>query len=325
LIQLDSQSFENAVMRLSTIQKQIKHPENAIEFLFESFEPKKHSQKVAAIDGSHHGIKGIDFVLLALRAGVHIYQEGKLIKSDIDPVKIEIILNSSHMTMGYDTVYESYYQGLVGELPNQSVDREKVPERIRTLLEWTKVKKMVEELGEGDIVVFDGSLISGAISTNHDFVHTLTEEAKRKKIALVGLSKDSGLMMGVAPLSLLLANAARNQHPGKNWMVSYKDSYFIQFNAERPMVFRMDCILPEGSTPQDLVEKLAAYAYDPACLGYPFPMQHIHDSVRIDRMQMQDCVERLQAEFQKIHAGIVDFKQLFETYHQQLDQISWGR
>lgn len=294
-------------------------------FNFSSFKVKNHSYKIAAIDGSHHNLKGLNFFFSTLRAGYLLYQEGKMIDKNIDDIKIEFISKLKGTNAYYEYVHEKYYQDIIGDIPKGKLEFDKVAERIRTLLEWEKVRFLIEELSKDDMIIFDGSLISGEISTNYTFYDHLVKRAKEKGIALVGLSKDTSLSINSISLPLLLNESSRKHFANKNWYVEHNDTFFVKFSKHVELIFRIDAVLPDHLSMEELLSRIGAYCFDPATLGYPFPMQAIHDGVRISEMEIQQCLEIFKIECGKQNIPTSFINQLFSIYHDQLDKISWGR
>lgn len=294
-------------------------------FTFQAFMATNHNHTIAAIDGSHNNIKGMNFIFSALRAGYLLYQDGKLVKKAVDPIKVEFIMNNDVYPVGFLHKHEQYYHQITGDIPTGKLEWEKVTERIRTLLEWDKVKYLVQTLHKGDIIIFDGSLISGEISTSHEFVNQLKRLAQDKGISLVGLSKDTSLSIGTSPLPILLKKAAESQHPNQNWFTAYKDTYFVRFSKQKELIFRVDAVLPKDVEMETILGQIGAYCYDPATPGYPFPMQKIHDGVRISEMERDYCFELFQKECYKSDLPKDTVQQIFTIYHDQLDKISYGR
>jgi len=294
-------------------------------FHFESFVNDNHNYVIAAVDGSNHNIKGNNCVFSTMRAGYLLYQYGKEIKSSIDPIKAEFMVNDDVKDIGFQYKHEYYFHSITGEIPSGQVEYDKVVERIRTLLEWDKVKYLIQTLHKGDIIIFDGSLISGEISTSHEFFSQLTDIAKSKGISLVGLSKDTSLSMGGIPIPLVLQKASRTQCPEQNWFVSIEDTHFVRFITQKEHIFRVDAVLPPGLEMKTLLSRIGAYCYDSISLGYPYPMQLIHNSVLIKENQRNYCFNLFKQQCRENQVSESTFNQLFSIYHQQLDKIAKGR
>lgn len=324
MINVDLESISGA---LDDVKKLIEDSQSSsqIDFNFKSFKASNHDYRIAAIDGSHHNIKGINFIFSTLRAGYLLYQFGKVVEENIDPIKVEFIMNNNVPNVGYEYKHEKYYQEIIGDIPNGKLDFDKVTERIRTLLEWKKINELVDKLGKNDIIIFDGSLISGEISTSHTFVNDLMERTTQKGITLVGLSKDTSLSIESAPLPLALAESAKRFHPDKNWYVEYEGNYFVKFSKKTDQIFRVDAVMPEDITIDEILSRIGAYCFDPATFGYPYPMQKIHDAVRISEMEMKYCEDLFKVQCQKAGISPDIIGKIFSIYHNQLDIISYGR
>lgn len=296
-----------------------------IDFKFKSFKAKNTDSIIAAIDGSHHNIKGTNFVFSTLRTGTLFYQSGILKEEKIEPIKVEFIMNNSAPVVGFEYKHEKYYQEIIGDIPNGKLEFEKVTERIRTLLEWKQINDAIDQLGKDDIIIFDGSLISGEISTSHDYVSDLMDRTKEKGITIIGLSKDTSLSIDSAPLTLALSNASKMHFPNKNFYAEYEGNFFVKFSNQTEQIFRVDAVTPDDTSIEEVLSKIAAYCFDSAIFGYPFPMQKIHDAVRISEMEVKYCEDLFKAECLKngIKQEVID--KIFSIYHNQLDIISYGR
>jgi hypothetical protein len=296
------------------------------QYKFNSFKARNETFRFAAIDGSNHNIRGVNFLFSTIRAGYQIFENGKLMEASIDPVLVEFIANNNDPKVGYINKYEGYYQEIVRNLPEKYPDFEKTPERIRTLLEWGKLVELIDYLGEDDIIVFDGALISGTITTNHHFFNGLANKAKDKGITLVGLSKDTSLSIDSAPVPIVLLESSQQHHPNKNWYVEYKPgTYFVRFTKLIEQVFRLDAVIPGHLNIDTILARISSYCFDDATLGYPFPMQAIHDAVRIDERQREECFAIFKQEYLKKGLPEKLFNDMFNIYHDRLDTISFGR
>lgn len=335
MFKLDMNSLKNSLNNIQEITLS-KNEQSNQKFEFKPFKAKNSSSIIAAIDGSNHNIQGLNFTLTNLRTGYLLYKEGKLLKENIDSIKMEILINSNDPQIGYKQKYRQYYKELTSELPEEHIEIDKAPDRLRTLMEWGKISHLIENvLNKDDIIIFDGSLISGAISTNHLFFEELKTKANEKGISLVGLSKDSGLSINNAPISLILSKAAKKQCPKSNWYVQFdlkenenvenQETYFIKFTKRQDLIFRFDVFYPTHSNAEDIISKISAYCFDTQTLGYPYPMQKIHDSVRISDLEKEQCFFALKTEWTKEKMTGEEFDSLFFNYHKQLDIISHGR
>ncbi|MFP3725676.1 DNA double-strand break repair nuclease NurA [Priestia filamentosa] len=335
MITLDEMSLGNSILTIKNMTDS-KRTNSKKDYNFKHFKIQNHMSKIAAVDGSNHAIPGVNFVIAALRSGYLIYQDGELIEEHISKIKLETLINSNDTQAGFLKVYKDYFYSLTGEIPEEYLEFDKAAERLRSIMEWKNISDLVESLDRGDIVVFDGSFISGAISTNRLFFETLVSKAKDKGISLVGLSKDTSLSVDNVPIPSLLREAAKNQSISKNWYVEIpeEDTYFVNFTKESDLIFRVDIVHPDEEELETVLSKVGAYAFSDLMIGYLYPMQRIHDEVRISEMDKQICFEILKHQWiansnpkntEELMDVISEFDELFFNYHKQLDIISSGR
>lgn len=325
MIHIDSSSLKNAVRDIEKVVLDgTKHARE--KYPFASFKAKNQSFQLAVIDGSNHSIRGMNFTFAALRTGYQIYQDGAEVERKVDPISVELLANHKDPQIGFEAKFLHYYQEIVGENPVGFPEFDKTPERIRTLCEWQKLIELIDKLGRGDVIVFDGTLISGVITTTHKFFNGLADRAREKGITLVGLSKDTSLSIDTAPVPLVLLESSSMHHPNQNWYIEFRPgTYFVRFTKKADLVFRIDAVLSGDETIESLLSKIGAYCFDYATLGYPFPLQNIHDAVRISEMERDECFEVFKQEYRKAGLSQKVFEEIFQIYHDQLDKISFGR
>lgn len=320
---IDQTSIRRAAEFLETVRSQLRS-DSELEDTYNlmPFKARNHSNVLAAIDGSHHSVKGKSFVFSAINSGFQLFQEDKLVHSEISRTKVEILTKDN-----YKKRHNEYYKNVTGQKPQGHLDFDKATERIRTLLEWDKVKYLISYLGKGDIILFDGSMISGVISTNKHFFDDLCEQARDKGIILAGLSKDTSLLKNNVPIPMILASHMEKQSIKSNWYHYYEaeKTYFVKFRKHIDLIFRLDLVLPDDINPETAIKLIASYCYNEGNQGYPYPLQWIHDEVRISEQQFLSCLEEFKVECRKRGISRAFIDELFTIYHDQLDVMSFGR
>ncbi|MCK2000128.1 DNA double-strand break repair nuclease NurA [[Brevibacterium] frigoritolerans] len=320
---IDQNSLRRAAEFMETVRGQLRN-DSEIEDVYHLslFKAKNHENIIAAVDGSHHSIKGKSFVFSAINSGFQLFQGETLVHTEISRTKIEVLTKDN-----YKKRHAEYYINVTGQRPQGHLDFEKGTERIRTILEWDKVKYLVSTLGKGDIILFDGSMISGVISTNKQFFEELCEKAKSRGIVLAGLSKDTSLLKDNVPVPMILAGQMKKQKITSNWYHYYESekTYFVKFRNHIDLIFRLDLVLPEEMNPQEAIKLIASYCYNNGNQGYPYPLQWIHDQVRISEQQFSSCLEDFKNECRRRGIPKAFIDELFTIYHDQLDVMSFGR
>lgn len=320
---IDQNSLIRSAQFLENVRGQLKTDSEVNDvYHFKTFKAKNHKNVLASIDGSHHSVKGKSFVFSAINSGFQLYQSEKLIHTEKSRTKIEILTKEN-----YKKRHAEYYINVTGQRPQNNLDFDKVTERIRTLLEWNKVKYLISILNRGDIILFDGSMISGVISTNKFFFDNLCDEAKQKGIILAGLSKDTSLLKDNVPVPMILAAQSRKQNIEGNWYFYYKEenTYFVKFRKYIDLIFRLDLVFPEDSSDEEIIKSIGSYCFNKGNQGYPYPLQWIHDEVRISEQQFLHCLEEFKIECRNRGIPKSFIEELFTIYHDQLDIMSFGR
>lgn len=346
---IDSKSLNESIHALQTLSKS-RNLKSKSDFEFKRFTVGNEVCKVAAVDGSNNNIAGINMAVTVMRSGFLIYQNGEVVKESISPLIIETLINTPNPNIGFMKKYKDYFYNLTNMATNSLLEYEKAPERLRTILEWSDINRLTEELEKGDVIIFDGSLISGTISTSREFYDLVVERAKEKGVALVGLSKDTSLTMDSVPIPSILKDASLRQGFNENWYTKInlrdvenaseetikqiKETYFVKFVKEKPYIFRVDMVIPDNTTLEQVLSKIGVYAFSKRNLGYPRPMQKIHDKVRISHLEKEQCFNFMKRQWLKrqnpsneyeYKRCIKEFNEMFFNFHDALDVVSNGR
>ena len=183
------------------------------------------------------------------------------------------------------------------------------------------MKYLISCLGKGDIVLFDGSMISGVISTSKTFFEQLCNKAKSKGIIVAGLSKDTSLTKDNVPVPMILLAQAKKQNIDSSWYHYYEEekTYFVKFRKHVDLVFRLDLVLPDEVKAEEAIKLIASYCYSKGNKGYPYPLTMIHKQVIIKEHHFQACLEEFKNECRKRKIPNAFLDELFAIYHDQLD------
>jgi len=145
-------------------------------------------------------------------------------------------------------------------------------------------RKALRRLSEGDYVLLDGASFFGG---KRGFHTSLYEEALRKKVNLLTVSKQSPTLHDERGRDLMAATCILAPHP--IWIYHpvkeankdkhlYGDVSLVKLCQDSLRVFR--CDIMEYLTNRDISELLSpltAISEDPRCLGYPVTLWLAHD------------------------------------------------
>ena len=139
-------------------------------------------------------------------------------------------------------------------------------------------------LGEGDYVLLDGASFFGG---KRGFHTSLYEEALRKKVNLLAISKQSPMLCDekgrdfMASTSFLASYPLWVYHPVKEANMEqhlYGDVSLVKLCEDSQHVFRCDIMDPLASNDvPEFLSPLTSLSEDPRCLGYPVTLWLAHE------------------------------------------------
>jgi hypothetical protein len=142
----------------------------------------------------------------------------------------------------------------------------------------------IRGLGEGDYVLLDGASFFGG---KRGFHISLYEEALRKKVNLLAISKQSPMLCDekgrdfMASTIVLASYPCWVYHPVKEANMEkhlYGDVSLVKLCGDSQHVFRCDIMDPlASSNVSEFLSPLTSLSEDPRCLGYPVTLWLAHE------------------------------------------------
>jgi len=138
-------------------------------------------------------------------------------------------------------------------------------------------------LCEGDYVLLDGASFFGG---KRGFHTSLYEEALRKKVNLLAVSKQSPMLCDekgrdfMASTTILASYPLWVYHPVKEANMEehlYGDVSLVKLCEDSQHVFRCDIMDPLASNVSEFLSPLTSLSEDPRCLGYPVTLWLAHE------------------------------------------------
>jgi len=318
-IEIDSGEEEKELLLLD---------KNLDQLSFENITKMPCENKVAAVDGGSATIlKTRSFLIGVYRAGYVIFQKGKRVKEKFVPLRMEILSLENKAEK-----YLQAYQELVGEVPNEIPELDKILDRLRLFDEWGLVKELLTELDKGDMILVDGSL-RASIVPPYNLLLEVTQEASQKNIHLVGVTKTSTLYWGKkSPLIPMVVKSSEKFYPESKWFCRLSDLnlalknpnwfgtiYVSRLKASSDFAFRVDVNRLDQTEPQKVFSWLSELSSDPAYLGYPYPLAAVHNRARILGSEVEDIKYRLQSKALEKGISSADWDLLFRDFHEILN------
>ncbi len=271
--------------------------------------------RIAAVDGGSGIAEPMGGLYLGLvRTGYVIYS-GDRERKEISPIDVfHIGFQNS------EEIYADRYEEIFGERPAKmgETDPKYMLQRIRTLEEYRYAFKAIQMLNEGDILLVDGAL-RGDLHTPEIAIRMLSEMAQDKGISVVGISKNSGMSIGMMPLIPFLDTKASAEGYGR-WFTRIsgrvsggkEEIFVVKYNPLGESAFRTDVITLEKV--ENIFGRIAWYCDDVAYLGYPYPLADVHNEVIIKKGVVEDVSSRFRV------SAMMNGLDMPEDYHRKLDR-----
>ncbi len=266
------------------------------------------------------------FNVSGIRAGRAAFVDGKFSSEKTSSPSLKLItLSPSNL----EEVYSDYHRKIIGEEP-QDIPRtiEEGVGRIRSLIEWKEVLASAENMEEGDVLAFDGSLWAG-IKGSEALLERLIELCKFRKIMLCGVSKRSSLAYMGMPAIPMIQTFGEAYASGSPWYFKldieggqdklFGEPYVVSLASRSIFVFKVDISLPEGVEAGQLFSKLAGYSNDPGYLGYPYPLAKAHNEVAFSRTEVENIRHLMEREAGKMGMDMAKWHLSFQNFHDVLD------
>ena len=244
------------------------------------------NKKIMFIDGGNAEIlKASNFSLQLMRIYYSIYQQNKKIASK----KHEFYVLVNALNKDEEIVYKTEFFGLNKEkIEFNSFDEtirqgrhrisiSNIGNVIRRFIELETATKLIDELGDGDIILMDGDL-KASITNEADYFSELYGKALDKKVVVSALSKTNELFTekGNALIPVLkelepnsipwyyfpLVEISNNSHQ--------VDIYIVKLNRNSKYVFKFEVFNKMSYEINELLAVLRNNSSDPVFLGYPY-------------------------------------------------------
>jgi hypothetical protein len=157
-------------------------------------------------------------------------------------------------------------------------------------------------LCEGDYVLLDGASFFGG---KRGFHTSLYEEALRKKVNLLAISKQSPMLCDekgrdfMASTSILASFPRWVYHPVKEANMEkhlYGDVSLVKLCEDSQRVFRCDIMDPLATNVPEFLSPLTSLSEDPRCLGYPVTLWLAHEFSGASNSKILEYYDRIEKE-----------------------------
>lgn len=245
------------------------------ESAFKKFEGLENARG-AAIDGSSFRIlSGHSFVISGRRTGYVIADERGIISKKIGNIVVEAIEKREAKKLFKDK-YEEVMDCIPSKIPE---NMDEVVDAIRGLEEHAVARDAMDKLGEGDILMMDGSLKGSEFLS--DVIDRNCRYAIERGIHLVGICKRSDLYTDRLPVLSWVKRRGDKIFGRQRWYYPLSEEnkiYIAKLHPFSRFSFRVD-INPAESDVEKIFGRVSAFSNDVSYIGYPYPLAEIHRNV----------------------------------------------
>ncbi|MDG6222723.1 MAG: DNA double-strand break repair nuclease NurA [Candidatus Bathyarchaeota archaeon] len=183
----------------------------------------------------------------------------------------------------------------------------------------------LRELGAGDYILLDGASFFGG---KRGFHTSLYEEALRKKINLLAISKQSPMLCDekgrdfMASTSVLTPYSLWVYHPVKEANMEkhlYGDVSLVKLCEDSKHIFRCDIMDSTSQNVTELLSPLTSLSEDPRCLGYPVTLWLAHEFSGASASKLLQYYDLIEKELET--AGILETLRVEELSCSFADKI----
>ncbi len=293
------------------------------ELEFNPIEEKTPEFSALAIDGGQGTIVANNvFVAGVYRAGYVSFRSRTRSGDFAYPLQLVNLSRANYMN-----VFEELYEKCYGIRPEVYPAFGEVLGWLRKICEDKCLRNGLARLQAGDMILVDGAL-RGDDRTDHGFLKGFLEDAAKKGVNVVAVSKASGLLWrGGANLVAVIKSLGDRLHKDKCWYarVNKIDGatanqrlghiYIARLAGFSDLAFRIDLSRFNSGTVKEVMAGLSSLSTDPFFLGYPYPLAAVHQMVRLSEDELYGLALRLRdkAILSGIDEGRWDI--LFGDYH----------
>lgn len=301
------------------------------------------ANKIAFVDGGNLEIlKAADFSLNLIRVYCSIYKNNKKINSMNEECYALVYADNKDDEIFYKT---KLFSGNREILPDEEdlifssfdtslrrgqhrIDISGVASVIRKFSELKMASKVVEELGNGDVIVLDGSLQS-SVTNENKYLELLYKKGLERNVLITALSKSCTLMTEkgnslIVILSIICPEGRWYYYPVVeiDSLEHQAEMFFVKFHEKSKHIFRFEIYKKQKSNSGRILSLIVENSNDPVFLGYPYGLVEADKFARVSNKELDYFKTMLTLKLGKA-ANKMDSHLSVRNAHDILDKISY--
>ncbi len=253
---------------------------------FHKINKTEKNKKIAFIDGGNAELLNLANLSLQLvRVYYNIFNKNKKIDSKRFDfyVLVEAVDKNGEINYSVDIAPDTFLDKLLFDSfdetireGNHRINISKVGEVVRRFLELHFASVITDNLGNGDIIVLDGSL-KASITNENKFFSALFEKALKKGIIITALSKTCTYLTNngnsaISAINSISPSGCWYYHPVAEISSEehQADMFFVKLNEKSKYTFRFEVFKKNKYEIDSILDLLVNNSKDPVFLGYPY-------------------------------------------------------
>jgi len=253
---------------------------------FHKINKTEKNKKIAFIDGGNAELLNLANLSLQLvRVYYNIFNKNKKIDSKRFDfyVLVEAVDKNGEINYSVDIAPDTFLDKLLFDSFDETIREgkhmikiSKVGEVVRRFLELHFASVITDNLGNGDIIVLDGSL-KASITNENKFFSALFEKALKKGIIITALSKTCTYLTNngnsaISAINSISPSGCWYYHPVAEISSEehQADMFFVKLNEKSKYTFRFEVFKKNKYEIDSILDLLVNNSKDPVFLGYPY-------------------------------------------------------
>lgn len=204
--------------------------------------------------------------------------------------------------------------------PN-STKIDEMPNLIRSILEWLKIKSIAENSGDGAIILRDGAFTSNE-AYEKAIINNTVETCKNKGVSLIGVCKTSRTSTeNGRPVVGVVNQVGSAAMPDKKWLYSDGELSIAKLHEKTGFCYKL-----ESAQKDNLIKNLSIISYyssDPELLGYPYPLLKVDKIARVKDFEKEMENAKLKALARSLGKNFVEIDEKTTIMHSLLDKRAY--
>jgi hypothetical protein len=283
---------------------------------FQIINAKKPDCTVYAVDGgSATIIDGATWCISKLKIGILSYKNGERLSEKVDSFMLGISKQKSRVSSKLQPSVEGFKlesrAASMGDLENSS----------RSILEWLKLKQLVLQAQEGDIILRDGAFNSDD-EYEKKIINEILELCRQKNIHLIGICKTSRTSAPDGrPLIGMLNEFSSKEFPDKKWIYKENDTTIAKLHEKSGFCFKIES--SNTNSLSETLSKICYYSADPEFIGYPYPLLKADKVARVRDFERNNDNRKAKMLAKSLGKQFIEFDERATLVHDMLDKRAY--